>query len=82
MGDGVFEFQSEDFWSSKELLAEEFLSLGFYISDHPLNEYKEIFKQLKEIPRLTIAKRSLTNNGILIHVNSDKKIKILAVPTA
>ena len=34
----------------------------------------EIFKQLKEIPRLTIAKRSLTNNGILIHVNSDKKI--------
>ena len=34
----------------------------------------EIFKQLKEIPRLTIAKRSLTKNGILIHVNSDKKI--------
>jgi len=34
----------------------------------------EIFKQLKEIPRLTIAKRSLINNGILIHVNSDKKI--------
>ena len=34
----------------------------------------EIFKQLKDIPRLTIAKRSLTKNGILIHVNSDKKI--------
>ena len=26
---------------------EEFKSLGFYISDHPLNEYKEIFNELK-----------------------------------
>ncbi|WP_440633290.1 histidinol dehydrogenase [Candidatus Pelagibacter sp. HIMB1485] len=34
----------------------------------------EIIKQLKEIPRETIAKRSLQNNGILMHVNSDKKI--------
>ena len=34
----------------------------------------EIFKQLKEIPRESIAKKSLMNNGILIHINSDKKI--------
>ncbi len=34
-------------WTKKELLLEEFKSLGFYISDHPLNEYKEIFEQLK-----------------------------------
>ena len=34
-------------WSKKELLNEEFKSLGFYISDHPLNDYKEIFNQLK-----------------------------------
>ena len=34
----------------------------------------EIFKQLKEIPRESIARRSLLNNGILMHVNSDKKI--------
>ena len=33
----------------KELLAEEFKSLGFYISDHPLSEYEEIFSQLKVI---------------------------------
>ncbi len=40
-----------------------------------LNRVKtEIFKQLKEIPRESIAKRSLQNNGILMHVNSDKKI--------
>ena len=34
----------------------------------------EIFKQLKKIPRTSIAKKSLINNGILIHINSDKKI--------
>jgi len=35
---------------------------------------EEIFKQLKKIPRISIAKKSLFNNGILIHINSDKKI--------
>ena len=34
-------------WKEKELLTEEFKSLGFYISNHPLNEYEEIFNQLK-----------------------------------
>ena len=41
-----FEFESTKSWTKKELLAEEFTSLGFYISDHPLNEYKEFFTQL------------------------------------
>ncbi len=35
---------------------------------------EEIFKQLKKIPRLSIAKKSLMSNGILIHATSDKKI--------
>ncbi len=40
-----------------------------------LNKVKtEIIKQLKEIPRGSVAKRSLLNNGILMHINSDKKI--------
>jgi histidinol dehydrogenase len=34
----------------------------------------EIFKQLKEIPRESVAKKSLMSNGILMYVNSDKKI--------
>ena len=42
-----FEFETSNEWTSKELLAEEFKSLGFYISDHPLNEYKEFFTQLE-----------------------------------
>ena len=34
----------------------------------------EIFKQLKKIPRASIAKKSLMSNGILMHISSDKKI--------
>ena len=44
-----FEFLPSNLWSKKELLNEEFKSLGFFISDHPLNEYDEIFNQLKII---------------------------------
>ena len=42
-----FEFETSEKWTKKELLSEEFSSLGFYISDHPLNEYKEFFNHLK-----------------------------------
>ena len=34
----------------------------------------EIFRQLKEIPRKSIARKSLMKYGILMHVGSDKKI--------
>ena len=44
-----FDYMKSERWSKKELLFEEFKSLGFYISDHPLNEYGEIFNQLKII---------------------------------
>ncbi len=45
-----FEFLPSKTWSQKELLSEEFKSLGFYLSSHPLNEFKEIFDQLKISP--------------------------------
>ena len=35
---------------------------------------KEVFHQLKNLPRSSIAKKSLMMNGILIYTNSDKKI--------
>jgi len=44
-----FVFASENNWEKKELLNEEFKSLGFYISDHPLNEYRSLFSQLNII---------------------------------
>ena len=44
--------------------------------DKPLIEKVkiEIFKQLKEIPRQSIANKSLMSNGILMHIGSDKRI--------
>jgi len=42
-----FDFLPHKPWKQKELLTEEFKSLGFYLSDHPLNEYEEVFNQLK-----------------------------------
>ena len=44
-----FEFQNSIPWSQKQLLTEEFKSLGFYISNHPLTEYEETFNQLRII---------------------------------
>ncbi len=54
-----FEFVQTKAWTKKELLAEEFKSLGFYISDHPLNEFNEIFNQLK----ITSYNEFLLNNN-------------------
>ena len=34
----------------------------------------KLLSQLKDIPRAEIARKSLMNNGILIHMPSDKKI--------
>ncbi len=42
-----FEFLPSSKWEQKELLAEEFKSLGFYITNHPLNDYVEVFSQLQ-----------------------------------
>jgi len=41
-----FEFLPSTQWKQKELLSEEFKSIGFYLTNHPLNEYEEIFTQL------------------------------------
>ena len=42
-----FEFMPFKPWTQKVLLSEEFKSIGFYLTNHPLNEYDEIFTQLK-----------------------------------
>ncbi len=45
-----FKLNTDEKWTTKELLSEEFKSLGFYISDHPLNNFKSIFSQLNIKP--------------------------------
>ena len=44
-----FDFLPHEPWDKRKLLTEEFKSLGFYLSDHPLNEYEEVFNQLNII---------------------------------
>ena len=41
-----FDFLPSNQWKLKELLFEEFKSIGFYLTNHPLNDYGEIFNQL------------------------------------
>ena len=36
-----------DDWKFEERLSKEFESVGFFISDHPLNQFKEIFNDYK-----------------------------------
>ena len=36
-------------WEFEERLSKEFEAIGFFISDHPLNQFKEIFKDYKII---------------------------------
>ncbi len=38
---------STDDWKFEERLSKEFESIGFFISDHPLNQFKEIFDDYK-----------------------------------
>ena len=45
-----FDFLASTPWSLKELLSEEFKSIGFYLSNHPLNEFEETFNHLNIIP--------------------------------
>ena len=73
-----FDYINSPKWTKKELLSEEFNSLGFYISDHPLNEYVEIFNQLK----ITSYKEFLTNNeaeslvaGTVMSIQEKKSVK-------
>ena len=32
-------------WNFQEKMAKEFETVGFFISDHPLNQYQDIFKE-------------------------------------
>ena len=73
-----FDYERTNTWTKKELLYEEFKSLGFFISDHPLNEYVEIFNQLK----IKTYKEFLLNNdsealvaGTIMSIQEKKSAK-------
>ncbi len=73
-----FDYIESNKWDKKELLSEEFKSLGFYISDHPLNEYKEIFNQLKIISYqefLTNDESEALVAGTIMSIQEKKSVK-------
>ena len=67
-------------WVASDLIAQaehDILAQCILISKDKLLIDKvkiELSKQLKEIPRSSIARKSLTSNGMLVHISSDKKI--------
>ena len=73
-----FQFLNSTPWKQKELLAEEFNSLGFYISDHPLNEYADIFNQLEIIPYQKFYENNLNEGtvaGTIMSIQEKKSAK-------
>ena len=62
---------------AKKVISEEFRSLGFYISDHPLNEYEEIFKQLKIINFDKFIKNDLNEGLVAGTIMSIQEKKVL-----
>ena len=73
-----FEFLKSLPWKQKELLSEEFKSIGFYLSNHPLNEYEEIFNQLNIISYDQFYKNDLTEGlvaGTIMSIQEKKSAK-------
>ena len=43
----IFKTETNNNWSSNDILMNEFQSIGFYMSDHPLNIYNDYFDKMK-----------------------------------
>jgi DNA polymerase III subunit alpha len=52
-----------DDWKFEERLSKEFESVGFFISDHPLNQFKEIFSDYKIIDYKSFNSKNEINSG-------------------
>ncbi len=52
-----------DDWKFEERLSKEFESVGFFISDHPLNQFKDIFKDYKIIDHNSFIKDTNLKDG-------------------
>ena len=46
----IFKLEKIKPWSKNEMLMNEFQSIGFYMSDHPLKVYKDYFDKMKVVP--------------------------------
>ncbi len=73
-----FEFLPATRWEQKELLSEEFKSIGFYLTNHPLNEFEEIFSQLNIISYNKFYENELSEGlvaGTIMSIQEKKSAK-------
>ena len=65
-------------WSNSEILSKEFESVGFYLSNHPLEDYKDVLDQYKATPFSIFEKSDQPESfiaGTIMSVKEKKTIK-------
>ena len=73
-----FEFLPTTQWEQKELLLEEFRSIGFYLTNHPLNEFEETFNHLNIISYNEFYQNNLNEGlvaGTIMSIQEKKSAK-------
>ena len=77
----IFDYNKSKSWTKKVVLSEEFKSLGFYISDHPLNEYNQIFSKLQITSYESFIKDDQKREGVVAGtIMSIQEKKVQKVP--
>ncbi len=74
----IFELEKIKPWSKKEMLMKEFQSIGFYMSDHPLNVYKKYLEELKILPFVDFINSKNSNclvAGTIMSIQEKKSAK-------
>jgi len=74
----ILNLQKSKAWTDNEILTNEFSSIGFYMSDHPLKVYEKYFKESKIISFAEFTKRSDSNGvvaGTIMSIQEKKSIR-------
>ena len=76
--ENIFKFDEQVNFSKKDILLNEFQSIGFYMSDHPLNIFKDYFNDLKIKSYSSFIESNDTNGyiaGTLMSIQEKKSAK-------
>ena len=75
----VFNFEKTKDWTKNEILMNEFYSIGFYMSDHPLKDYEKYLKESKIISFHEFMDSNESNGivaGTIMSIQEKKSIKV------
>jgi len=76
--DSIFELEKKTPWSKNEMLTNEFHSIGFYMSDHPLKIYEDYFDESKIssfVNFINSSKNSSIVAGTIMSIQEKKSAK-------